>query len=385
MSERDDGRWARVLARFDGSTGEHFALSLLAIVLAVLVGAAFVAVTGYDPVSVYYYLFVGAFGSGSNVISTLGSTTVLLLAGLSVAIAFQADLFNIGTQGQLVLGGLASAVVVSDLTSAVSAGPVTGGVLIAVGLVVGALTGGVWGALPGAMKAYADANEVITTIMLNIIANGLAFTYVKTVIAKGGPVHTALLPPWARLGPVLSAIVPRTASFSSVAFVGTLLIAAGLYYLLNYSAFGYDVRVSGLQEKAARYSGVDAKRLVVSTMTLSGALGGLAGAVYVSMSLGYWTPGLPSYGFDGITVSVLAMDDPLGAIPAALLFGALRSGSLSLSLNTAVPKQLVAVLRGLIILFIAMPGFIRLLLRSDRFGIDRWTNRGGARETEGGS
>lgn len=363
---------AAVRRLVSASVSERVLLSLIAVVLSVVVGGVFVFVSGlfascatpalgpfcYDPFRVYYYMLTGAFGSGFNVALTLRDTSILLLTGLSVVVAFRAGLFNIGTQGQMVLGALATGVVTVQLVPFVPASPVTGALLICVGLFVGTAAGGFYGAIPGVLKVYADANEVITTIMLNIIAAGVAFAFVKVFLAGGGAVQTAPLPEWVRLKPI---VVPNGSSFSFVVLVGALLAAVGVYYLLNYSEFGYNVRVSGSQPDAAEFSGVDAKHVVVSTMTLSGALGGLAGAVYVLMSLGYWTSSIPAYGFDGITVSVLATNNPLGAIPAALLFGALRSGSLALDLNTNVPQELAAVLRGILVLLIAMPEFIRIV------------------------
>jgi simple sugar transport system permease protein len=149
--------------------------------------------------------------------------------------------------------------------------------------------------------------------------------------------------------------------FSLFVFVLGLALVAGLYYLLQRTAFGYDLRTSGLQAEAATYGGVDPKRTVVTSMALSGALAGVGGAVWVLMVAGRFTAAVPALGFDGITVSILAGNNPLGVVPAALLFGVLKSGSLAVQLETGVPKQLVGVLRGLIILFVAMPEFFRLI------------------------
>jgi simple sugar transport system permease protein len=137
----------------------------------------------------------------------------------------------------------------------------------------------------------------------------------------------------------------------------------GIYYLLEQTSFGYDIRTSGLQPDAAEYGGVNAERTVVYSMALSGALGGIGGAVYVLMILGKFQTGVPAYGFDGITVSILAGNNPLGVGFAAFLFGTLKSGSTVVQFATDVPPQLVGVLRGLIILFVAMPEFFRMLAR----------------------
>jgi ABC-type uncharacterized transport system permease subunit len=376
----------RTLERLvDASATERILISLAALVLSVVVGALVILVSGwvatcqspffsasgvgsfcYDPISVYSVLFQGAIWPPYNIAITLKETTLLLFTGLSVAVAFRAGMFNIGTQGQLVLGALGTAMSVLWVAPVVPAGIAGGVILITVGLLVGALVGGLWGAIPGALKAYADANEVITTIMLNFVASGIAFTLVSEVFKDPASqtVQTRAIPGFAQLQPVFF----DTTVFSMLALVGALAIGGGIYWMLNGTAFGYDLRTSGVQPEAAEYGGVDSEKMMVSSMALSGALGGLGGAVYVLMVASRWRTGIPALGFDGITVSILAGNNPLGVIPAALLFGALKTGSLAIEFQLAVPKQLVGVLRGLIILFIAMPEFFRMVGARFRFG-----------------
>ncbi|WP_049970855.1 ABC transporter permease [Haladaptatus cibarius] len=347
----------------------------------------------YNPIRVYKYLFIGAFANPQqfslipfnpaidlySLASTLRETTMLLFTGLAVAVAFRAGMFNIGTQGQLVLGALGSVIAVLWTASYVPTGIVGGIILIPLGLLAGAVVGGIYGAIPGAMKAYADANEVITTIMLNFIATGLAFVLVSEYFQKpgSGNVQTRSIPEYATLSP---ALFPRGSSFSLLVIVGALILAIGIYLLLHRTAFGYDLRTSGIQPKAAEYGGVDSKKTMVSSMALSGVIGGIGGAIYVLMILGRWQTGVPSFGFDGITVTILAGNNPLGVPLAALLFGMLKSGSLTIDFALGVPKQLVGVLRGLIILFVAMPEFFRMIGK-------RWVTpeRQSAVATDGGT
>ncbi|PSP73864.1 ribose ABC transporter permease [Halobacteriales archaeon QS_3_64_16] len=321
----------------------------------------------YDPVEVYIQLFFGAYGNllsdpfNFSVALTLKETTVLVFTGLSVAVAFRAGMFNIGSQGQLVVGALASALAVAAAIPLFPSGALGSVLLPATGLLVGALGGGAYGAIPGALKAYADANEVITTIMLNFVATLVAFVLVSQFFqAPGQAVQTVELPGYATFQ---SLLFGAGSDFSIVALaVGGLLVAA-IYYLLEQTSAGYDFVTSGLQPEAAEYGGVDAERTVVASMALSGALAGVGGAVWVLMVAGRWQTGVPAFGFDGITVSILAANNPLGVFPAALLFGTLKSGSIAVQLSAGVPKQLVGVLRGLIVLFVAMPEFFRLLGR----------------------
>ena len=385
------GRADRALGRLvDASAAERILISLAALALSVVVGALVVLVSGwvatcespffaasgvgsfcYDPVAVYRVMLGGAVWPTYNFALTLKETTLLLFTGLAVAVSFRAGMFNIGTQGQLVLGALGTALAVVWVAPMVPAGAVGGLILITVGLLAGAFVGGVWGAIPGALKAYADANEVITTIMLNFVASGIAFTLVSEVFKdpESQTVQTRAVPEFARFQPVFFG--ESVFSFSAYALFGALALAGAIYWMLNGTSFGYDLRTSGVQPEAAEYGGVDAERTMVSSMALSGAIGGLGGAVYVLMVASRWRTGIPSLGFDGITVSILAGNNPLGVIPAALLFGALKTGSLAIEFKLAVPKQLVGVLRGLIILFVAMPEFFRMVGARFRFGEDR--------------
>jgi simple sugar transport system permease protein len=390
------------LRRFaESSPAERLLISLAALVLSILVGAVLVFVSGaaatcpepaygvfvvtscYDPVAVYVQLFAGAYGNlfadpfNFSVALTLQETTVLVFTGLSVAVAFRAGMFNIGSQGQLVVGALASALVAAALVSLVPAGIVGSVLLIPTSVVVGALAGGFYGAIPGALKAYADANEVITTIMLNFVATLTAFVLVSELFqAPGQAVQTAELPEYALFQPLL---FDAGSDFSVLALGTGLVLVGAIYYLLEYTTAGYDFVTSGLQPDAAEYGGVDAERTIVTSMALSGALAGIGGAVWVLMISTRWQSGIPAYGFDGITVSILAGNNPLGVIPAALLFGTLKSGAIAVQFSAGVPKQLIDVLRGLIVLFVAMPEFFRLLGRRVRV-----PDRSASTATDGG-
>jgi len=418
MSVRDRGR--RALERLvEASATERILISVAALVLSIGVGTLIILAAGrmtscqsaafvlthptpfglprlfsmgfcFDPVTVFDRLFFGALGDpfkrgwgpltpfqggpldpfreGYELLNpqmavTLRETTILVFSGLSVALAFRAGIFNIGTQGQLVLGALGTGLSVLWAVPYVPAGIVGTVVLVTLGLLVGAVVGGIYGAIPGALKAYADANEVITTIMLNFVATGVAFFLLANYFRNPNSqaVETTPVPDYALIPPL---VFESRDDFSFVALGLGVVLVLGIYYLLERTSFGYDVRTSGLQPDAAEYGGVDAERTVVYSMALSGALGGIGGAIYVLMILGKFQTGVPAYGFDGITVSILAGNNPLGVGFAAFLFGTLKSGSTVVQFATDVPPQLVGVLRGLIILFVAMPEFFRMLARS---------------------
>ncbi|WP_254272825.1 ABC transporter permease [Haloarcula marina] len=378
----------RLIALGQTSAGERVLIALSALALSVLVGTVIVFVAGlvatcrdpvltlggttlcYDPFYVFDRLFLGALGDpfaggwsplNPQFALTLRETTVLIFTGLSVALAFRAGIFNIGTQGQLIVGGLLSALTVLWAAPLVSGG-LGALLLVPLGIAAGAVGGGAYGAIPGALKAYAEANEVITTIMLNFVAV-LVARYLVTGPFNDPNSQANQTPPLPEIGQFPSVVFDPRTDFSIFALLLALAFVGGLYYLLTQTAFGYDLRTAGIQPAAAEYGGVDAARTIVASLTLSGAIGGVGGAVYVMMILGKFQTGVPSYGFDGITVSILAGNNPLGVVFAGALFGVLKSGSTVVAFATNVPPQLVGVLRGLIILFVAMPEFFRLVGR----------------------
>jgi len=417
LPERLADRWARLVT---ASAFERLLISGAALVLSILVGGVLILVAGviaecpnpalsmlgvsvcYDPIAVFDKLFLGALGDPINpafkpfqgqfawiirpgfdplngqLATTLSETTILLFAGVAVAIAFRAGIFNIGAQGQLVVGALATAIVLLQVAPHIT-GAIGTIVLLIAGLFVGAAAGGLFAAIPGALLAYADANEVITTIMLNFVATAVALYLASNQFKdpESFANQTVPLPDHALFPNIV--FQPRD-DFSLIALVLAGLFLVAIWYLLNHTSLGFDIRTSGLQPQAAEYGGVDSKRTVMAGMVLSGALAGIGGAVYVLMVLGNFQTGVPGYGFDGITVSILAGNNPLGVGFAGLLFGVLKSGSIVVDVGTDVPPQLVGVLRGLIILFVAMPEFFRLI---GTYVLPEETGRGPA-ATDGG-
>ncbi|MFC4990163.1 ABC transporter permease [Saliphagus infecundisoli] len=388
MRDRIEGLIGRLVR---ASIVERVAIAAAALVAAVVVGGVLVFVSGgfascasgldlagwtfcYNPMQVYYELFLGALGHpleggwhvhNFSLATTLRETTLLAFAGLSVAVAFRAGLFNIGTQGQLVVGGLLTAVTVLFAARFVPGGAVGTLVLVPLGVLAGAVGGGFYGAIPGALKAYGGANEVITTIMLNFVAVGVTSTLLSWRFQdpESANPQTRAVPEYAEI-PTIPVIgySPRL-DFSLLALGFAVALMVGLAWMLARTSFGYELRVSGVQPEAARYGGVAEKRMTVASMTLSGALGGIAGAFWVLMQHGRWLENVPSLGFDGIAVSILAGNNPLGVGAAAFLFGVLSSGGRSINTATDVPPELVGVVSGLIILFVAMPEFFRMIGR----------------------
>ena len=363
----------RLLARLTTATVvERIAIAGASAGLALLIGILIVGVAGYDPARFAVQLAVGAFGTERAVARTLRFSTLFILAGVAVAVAFRAGVFNIGVQGQFVVGGLASVVAIVWAAPALPVGPVGGVLLIGFGLLVAMVAGGLYGALPGALKAYADANEIITTIMLNFIAIGVGGWLVGGRLrgADATSVRTERLPEYV----TFPRIVFDDPNFSIVGLGLALVVVVVVAFLMTKINAGYDMVTSGIQASAARYSGVNAKRTIVTTMTLSGMIAGIAGAVFAIMIQGYFTDpsGIGSYGFDAIAVSLLAANNPIGVVPAALLFGGLNSAGSHIQIASNVPVQLIDGIIGLVVLFVAAPELFRMAaLRLGITGDDR--------------
>ncbi|RYG37544.1 ABC transporter permease [bacterium] len=296
--------------------------------------------TGISPAMAGSELIAGAFGSPRAISGSLRETTPLLFAGLAVFLALRAGLFNIGAEGQLVVGAAATAAVALKFP-----GPIG----IVLGMVAGMVAGALWAWPAGAIRAYRNGHEVITTIMLNRVAV-LATDW---LVGSQGPLRdpttggttTAVLPRHSRLPDLLGPPL----SVSSGLLLG-LILAGGLWWWLGRTVAGYELRAAGANPTAARFAGVEPQRVMVRAMLSSGALAGLGGAVQVLAFEGRFYQGFsPGYGFDALGVALLAAGNALWTIPAALLFGALSQGGTRLGIS-GVPKEITGVILGVVIL-----------------------------------
>jgi len=340
---------------------ERIGIGIASTTAALCIGLIIAAVAGYDPIRFAGQLIAGAFGSERAIARTLRSTTLFVLTGVAVAVAFRAGVFNIGVQGQFVVGGFTTVVAIVWLANFVPGGTLGGVTLMLVGSLAGVVAGGLYGALPGVMKAYGDANEIITTIMLNFIATG----FVGWLVAGpfGDPEATATRTRRLPDNVGLPRVVFDDPNLSVVGLLVMVAVVVLVAALMARTRFGYDMVTSGYQDAAATYSGVDAKRMIIATMTLSGMIAGLTGALFVIMIQGYYTDpsGIGNYGFDAIAVSLLAANNPLGVLPAGLLFGGLESASSHVQINSDVPVQLIDGIVGLVVLFVAAPELFRMI------------------------
>jgi ABC-type uncharacterized transport system permease subunit len=344
-------------------------IPLLSTVTAILLGSILILLDGRDPITAFEGLFEGAFLEPRGLLESFRNMTPLVLSGLSVAFAFKSGLFNIGVQGQLIVGSISAA----WIGFAVKGLPPV--LHVSLALAVSLLAGGLWAAIAGALKAFADAHEVITTIMLNYIAVSFAGWLISTGSASGsrpGPLaspesakdaiaRTPDILKSARL-PVVYSVPPN---FDLHAGVFIAIIAAVLIMFLLYrTTFGFQLRMNGFSPSAAEYSGVNVKRVTIMTMFIAGCLAGIAGGIQtLGVNHGYEGNQSLGLGFDGITVAFLAGNHPIGILLSAFLFGAMDAGTTRMALNADVAKELIQVIQALILMFVAADQIIRQIYR----------------------
>jgi simple sugar transport system permease protein len=338
----------------------------LAVVLAFVLGSLLVLGIGQDPVALYARLLDSIFGSAYGCGQVLFKATTLIGTGLAVAVGFRAGLFNIGVEGQMLLGGLAGAACGLGLGAGVPAVIAAPAVLLAA-----ALGGALWAAIPALLRAWLGVHEVINTIMLNFVAAALASWILVEKLAVFESVHTAEIPAAARLAR-LEGIVPALRGAPVNLALGLqLLLCLGCGLALWRTRWGYEVRAMGLSETAARSAGIPVRRRLVEAMCVSGALAGMAAANFVQGYKYYFEAGFTAdAGFRGIAVALLGNSHPAGVVPAALLFGALDRGGFVI--NALVPKEFVDILQALVLLLvIVMARRARLVLQRRRLAAAR--------------
>ena len=300
------------------------ALTLGAVVVALVISGAIIAIVGGDPVASYLHILNASFGSIGVLSDTLVKATPLILTGLACALAFRMRLWNIGAEGQFLLGAWgASAVVLVPLVPAGTPGIV----LIPLMLAAGMIAGGLWGLIPGVLKARLGVNEIITTLMLNYIALSWIQFWVFGPWSESGFQQTKAFPPQAWLPRLsdLANVLPGVRGLPvHLGLIFGLVAAALLWLFLERTRFGYEIRLIGDSPRAARYAGIDIGRRLVVVFAISGALAGLAGMAEVSGSVHRLQDHIsPGYGFTAVIVAYLAKFRPGRVVVAAILFGAL--------------------------------------------------------------
>ena len=353
-----------------GRLGAWVAISIvpvLSILLALLIGSLLIIASSLVtakghldlglPLVAYKSLFLGAFGSDKAVVSTLAAAAPLVFTGLAVGVGFKAGLFNIGGSGQVLIGGFTAALV----GAAVGGQPAP--IAVTIALIAGALGGALYGFIPGFLKAFTGAHEVVSTIMLNSLASFVIVGLVNDVFKITGPT-------FARTADVGNATLPVIVGRNgSIAILLALAIVPIVYFLLWRTTLGFEIRTVGANPSAARYAGMSPRALIVITMSLCGLFAGIGGSMEI-LSLGYYPAVFGStIGFAGITVALLGRAHPVGILLGAILLGAMRAGAPAMQIDAKVPVELIDVIQGLILLFLAAEVVMRRAFRIRARGV----------------
>ena len=369
----------------------------LAVITALLFGAIVIILTdfdhltqiGTDPVAAiggaiggvfdgYGAMAAGAFGDPARILAalqsgaaadiatairplteTLVAATPLIFVGLAVAISFRTGMFNIGGDGQLIIGALgATTVAIALQTSGLPAL-----VILLLALIAGTLSGGLWGFIPGFLKARTGAHEVITTIMLNYVAAQIVLFALRGDFLRnpsGGQPISKNMTPWVDVPP----LIPLPGLRLDFGFIVALLMAGAVSWLLFRTTKGFELRASGFNMTAARYAGMSAGGSMMLAMTLSGALAGMGGSFMVIGTVGQLSNDLSGgIGFNAIALALLAALRPSGVVLAGLLFGALTTGGKLMGIQSGIPFDLLFFIMALVIMFVAAPGLLRTIWR----------------------
>ena len=316
---------------------------LAALALAFGAASVVIALSGQNPLNSFGAMFAGALGSGPAISETLVKTIPLAISGLAVALGLRAGLFNIGVEGQLLVGGLAAAY-------AGYAIKLPAIVHLPICIAAGIAGGMIWGYLPGILKARRGVHEVISTIMLNYIAFYLTHYLVTNQLKD---THTmAPQTPAIHSTAVLPAINQAGLHWGLVVAIACVL---GFWFLMSRSVLGFELKAVGQGPDAAPPAGISVRRTVILAMVLSGGLAGLAGAVEVlGVHHKFYDQFSPGYGFDSIAVAVLGGNTAIGTALSALLFGVLRNGAVGMQLATDTPKEIVTLIQAIVIAFAGM-------------------------------
>ncbi len=346
-SERLRAVFERVRRRFpDRQYWKPLFWSLGSIILALLVSALMLTIMGYNIIAGFEHLIRGALDQPDRIIQY---ATPLVLTGLSVALAFRCGLFNIGPEGQLLVGSMAAALLGYMISLPFLIHPLTC-------LLAAALVGGLWGFLPGLLRAYRGAHEVVTTMMLSYVAILFTQYLASGPFKEQGPYQwisqTTRILDTAELAKIFG-------PYAHWGFGVAIMCVIGVDFLLKRTVLGYELKAVGLNEEAAEYAGINPKWNMALALGISGALAGIGGAGEILGThrrfLDGWSGGL---GWDGITVAVLGNNSPWGVLGAAIFFGALRAGGNRMHQIAHVPIEIVGLIQGLVVVFVAAPRII---------------------------
>lgn len=341
-------------------TLREVAYPVIAILISFVAGGILVYSFGKNPIVAYTALIKGSLGDWNKIGETLVTVTPLILTGLSIAFGFRCGLFNIGVEGQFIMGSIA----------AVWAGwAFTGlpGILhVMVTLLVGSLAGGLWASVIGFLKAKVGSHEVINGIMMNYIAMYMSNFIAMTYLNVPEKAYSVAIADTAKLWRFSQAFEQFNHSRLNIGIIFSLVVAVAAYYILNKTVRGYEIRAVGFNLYAAEYGGISVKKNIILAMIISGVFAGFAGAI-MTTGVQYRVNnlfGFTGYGLDGIAVSLVGNNHPIGVILSAFLFGILQKGGPLMQIQ-GIPKEVVGIIQGIIILFVAA-NFVKVIIENMR-------------------
>jgi ABC-type uncharacterized transport system permease subunit len=344
--------WSKLIASLRNSIPQ-----IVAILGAFLIGAIVLLATGYSPLEAYGAMLTGAFGDIYGIGQTLTQATPILFTALAFLLSFKCGLFNLGAEGQLLVGGFFAAVAGISLNGL----PIF--IHLPLALLAGAFGGALWGFIPGVLKAKLGAHEVITTMMSSYVALYVTSYFVNYPLKAPGWVSQTV--------PIAaSAELPRLLPVTQLsgAFILSIAAAVVTVYLLERTTIGYEIRAIGLNPAAAENAGINTKRGLILALVISGAIAGIGGAGEVLGVHRRFIDGFsPGYGWDGLAVALIGGLNPLGSIMAAILFGAIRSGGINMNVSTGVPLDIINILQALVVLFVTAPKLIGYIKKKGGF------------------
>jgi len=334
---------------------KNIVVPLVAVLLGVLVGTIIMIATGYNAGSAFNALWNGAFGEIYYTGEVVRQVTPYILAGLAVAFAFRTGLFNIGVEGQLIVGWLAAVWVgvAFELPKFIH---------LPLAVLAAAAAGALWAFIPGLLKAKFKVHEVIVTIMMNYVALHVTNYIIRTVLSDKSD-RTEMIADSASLrSPFLEGLTDYSRLHWGILIA--LACVFIMWFLLEKTSKGYELRSVGFNQHASEYAGMSVSKNIILSMVISGAFAGLAGAMEALGTFGYAAikGGFTGVGFDGIAVALLGGNGPIGIIFAALLFGSLKVGALNMPLEAGVPNELVDIIIALIVFFVAASYMIRIFI-----------------------
>lgn len=327
--------------------------SVFAVLVGLSIGALIIIISGYNPIEAYYALFKGAFGSFSGWLQTLTYATPLMLTAITFAVGMKAGIFNIGAEGQVYIGAVGAAWVGGWIA-------LPAGLHVAVATAFGMFFGFLWAIIPALLKIWRGVHEVISTIMLNFIAFYLAMELVGHLAEAGRADITKPAMASARyavLGESLTSVI-----FVAIAFCVLIFI------LLWRTRTGYELRLTGSNPDAARYAGISTRRAILISFIIGGLAAGLAGAAQVlgghpSWALNQGLGNVVNLGFVGIGIALIGRNHPIGGIFAAIFYGGMLSGRITMQSEAGVYSELVYIILGIIIISLAIPQLLAIIKR----------------------